>query len=59
MPPTTTQMSFVTACHTYFGRKPGQSLGEFGAELKALSPQDRRELAQLLSVELETEVALD
>jgi hypothetical protein len=57
--PSTTRMSFVTACHTYFGRKPGQSLLEFGAELKALSPQDRRELARHLSVELGTEVALD
>jgi hypothetical protein len=57
--PLTTRMSFVTVCHTYFGRKPGQSLGEFGAELKALSPQDRRELAPLLSVELGTEVALE
>lgn len=57
--PLTTHMNFVTACHTYFGRKPGQSLGEFGAELKTLTPQDRRELAPLLSVELGTEVALD
>jgi hypothetical protein len=57
--PSATHMSFVTACHTYFGRKPGQSLGEFGAELKALTPQDRRELVPLLSVELGTEVELD
>jgi hypothetical protein len=54
-----TRMNFVKACHTYFGRKPGQSLGEFGAELNALTPQDRRELALLLSVELGTEVELD
>jgi hypothetical protein len=58
MPPII-RMSFVAACHTYFGRKPGQSLGEFGAELKALTPQDRRELALLLSVEQGTEVELD
>jgi hypothetical protein len=56
--PLTTRMSFVTACHTYFGRKSGQSLLEFGAELKALTSQDRRELVQLLSVELGTEVEL-
>ncbi len=57
--PTATRMSFMTACHTYFSRKAGQSLGEFGAELKALTPQDRRALAELLSIELGTEVVLD
>jgi hypothetical protein len=33
--------SFVAACNKYFGRKEGQNLTEFQAELKALSIEDR------------------
>lgn len=36
--------SFVVACNTYFGRKPGQTIGDFQAELKALTPKDRADL---------------
>lgn len=34
--------SFVAACNDYFGRKPGQTLPEFQAELKALTEDDRK-----------------
>ena len=34
-------ITFTKACHDYFGRKPGQSLGEFQQELKALDEADR------------------
>ena len=49
-------MSFVVACRNFFGQKPGQSLTEFQAELKALTPQDRREIAEGLSKELQRDV---
>lgn len=35
---------FPTVAMRYFGRKPQQSIGEFGAELKALTDDD---IAQL------------
>lgn len=34
-------MTITTACKSYFGYKPGQTLGEFMAEVKALTPDDR------------------
>jgi len=34
-------MSFTAACKHYFGYKPGQTLGEFMAEVKELTPEDR------------------
>lgn len=34
-------MTITTACKNYFGYKPGQTLGEFMAEVKALTPDDR------------------
>lgn len=38
--------SFVAACKNFFGLKEGQSLTEFGQELKALSHEDKMEIAQ-------------
>lgn len=35
------QVSFVSACRTFFGLKPGQTLTQFSQEIKALSPADR------------------
>lgn len=40
------QKSFIAACREYFGFKPGQSLTEFGAEIKELSYEDKLELAE-------------
>jgi hypothetical protein len=34
-------MTFTAAMNETFGRKPGQTLGEFQQELKALGPEDR------------------
>ncbi len=45
-------MGFATACSKYFGRLPGQTTGEFAEELRALTPEDREEMAPLLSEEL-------
>lgn len=42
-------MSFTKACKEYFGTKPGQKLTEFAAELKALTPEDKAEMAFGLS----------
>lgn len=51
-------LKFVTACRKFFGMKSGETLTEFMAEVKALTPEDRKELAELLSVELNEEVEL-
>ena len=34
-------ITFTKACHDYFGKLPGQSLGDFQKELKALDENDR------------------
>jgi hypothetical protein len=34
-------VTFSRAIVEYFGKKPGQTLSEFTAELKALTPEDR------------------
>ena len=40
-----TQSSFVKAMKDYFGLLPGQTVLQFGAELKALSYMDKCEFA--------------
>lgn len=37
-------MTFGAACFAFFGKKEGQTLGEFNQEIKALSDQDRADL---------------
>lgn len=37
--------SFTAACKEFFGYKPGQTLTEFGQELKALTHQDKLDIA--------------
>lgn len=44
-----TRKSFVVACKQYFGFLPGQSLMEFRDEIRKLTPEDREELASMLS----------
>lgn len=34
-------VTFTKAVHEFFGKLPGQSLGEFQAEIKALTAEDR------------------
>lgn len=41
----------------YFGLKEGQKLGEFATELKALSPEAKKELAEAAAKELGVEIA--
>ena len=41
-------MAFVAALKNYFGLKPGETLQEFLAELKALTDADKSELHRLL-----------
>lgn len=38
--------SFVAACKNFFGFKEGQTLSEFGAELKQLTHEDKMEIAK-------------
>ena len=38
--------SFVAACKNFFGFKEGQTLSEFGAELKTLTHEDKMEIAK-------------
>lgn len=40
------KQSFISACKAYFGLKPDQKLSEFGDEIKALSHEDKMELAE-------------
>ena len=42
----------VSAIRTFFGLKPGETLGEFMAELKALTPEDKKELGEAAALEL-------
>lgn len=56
-------VSFVVACKSYFGFKTlpngqTQTLLEFKNEVGALTPEDRAELAPLLSKELGYTVAV-
>ena len=48
--------SFVKACQNFFGRKPGQTLGEFAQEIKQLTQADRDELSVLLAEQLGEDV---
>jgi hypothetical protein len=47
----TKKLTFTAACNQYFGRKEGQTMGEFSAELKQLNEGDReyfkREFAKI------------
>lgn len=40
------QLSFVAACKRFFGFKDGQSISEFGRELKDLTHAEKLEIAQ-------------
>lgn len=37
-------VTFVMACRKFFGLKLGQTLQEFAAELRALTPDDKNDL---------------
>jgi hypothetical protein len=50
------EVSEAAVLMAYFGRKSGQSLGDFHAELKALTPEDKHELAIGAAKELGFEV---
>jgi hypothetical protein len=50
-------LSFVAAVRAFFGQKSGQTLLEFKDEISALTPTDRKELADMLSVALNAVVA--
>ena len=52
-------MGFAVACKRFFGLKAGEKVGEFAQEIKSLTLQDRMELAQLLSKELNVDVSLN
>lgn len=51
----TTHKSDVALLKEFFGFKPGQTLTEFGAELKALTPEDKAELVALIRSRVEEE----
>ena len=42
-------MKFVQACLRFFGRKEGQTLAQFGEEVRQLTPADRAELTPMLA----------
>jgi len=45
-------MNFASACKKFFGQLPGQTLQEFGKELQSLTPADKTEMADMLSVQM-------
>lgn len=45
------QHSFVAACKIFFGFKDGQTISDFGRELKELSHAEKLEIAQGLRAE--------
>jgi hypothetical protein len=40
-------MTFIMACRTFFGTKPGQTLQDFAAEVRALTAEDRAEFIRM------------
>lgn len=40
-------MTFMMACREFFGAKPGASLQEFAAEIRALTPEDKAQLIEM------------
>lgn len=50
------QMKAAMVLKSFFGYKPGEGLKEFTAELKALSPEEKTELATLAAEELGVEL---
>lgn len=50
-------LSFVVAAKKFFGMRQGQTLADFSAELKLLTPDDRKELAAGLAAVLGQPVA--
>ena len=51
------QVSLVAAIREYFGFLPGQKLADFMQELKALSPEEKKELGEGAARELGYEIA--
>jgi hypothetical protein len=43
----------------FFGFKQGQSLQDFSAELKELSPEDKKELSEAAAKQLGVELKID
>lgn len=42
-------VTFVVACKQFFGLLPNQTLQEFAAELRKLTPDDKQELIKLFA----------
>jgi len=49
-------MKPISALQKFFGRKQGQTLKEFAAEVKELTPEEKYELASLAAKELGEEL---
>jgi len=45
------KMTFIAACRTFFGPRPGDGLADFVAEVRALGPEDRAEFIELFKGE--------
>lgn len=41
------KVTFVVACKKFFGFKPGQTIAQFGEELKQLTSKDRADLVEM------------
>jgi hypothetical protein len=52
-------IGLMGACAKFFGKKEGQSVGDFGQEIREISPADRAWFAAELTKALGTEVSSD
>jgi hypothetical protein len=52
-------VSAVVALKDFFGMKPGETLQEFLAEIRALSPEEKHNLAMLACQELGYELKVE
>lgn len=51
-------ISFMQACIRFFGVREGQTKLQFGQEVKALTPEDRKEMAPELAEHLQVAIEL-
>lgn len=51
-------ISFIAACKRFFGMQPGQTLTQFGEELRQLTDADRAEMLPQLAEALGVTVVL-
>lgn len=49
-------LTFMAACREFFGQREGTTALDFGKEVKALTPDDRKEMAPQLEKLLDADI---